>query len=301
MTVDLEPELTVVVPSVNGWQDLEGCLAALESERATARLEVLIPERCGEEVRQAASARYPWVLLLPVAPGTSIPRMRAQAFREATAPVVAVLEDHVLVPEGWARTLLRAHEGGARAVGGIVINGATERLVDWAAWFCEYSQLIVPLQPGPATWLTGNNTAYERVLLNEVRDVIEAGGWEDSLHRAMRQRGVTLWCRPDIVARHKKHYTVIEYLTQRFLYSRGYAGLRLRDASALRRAGYGLFALGLPPLLFARIVSRVWRSRTHRAELVRSLPLLVLFVASWGIGETIGAWFGDGNALARVC
>ncbi len=29
------PALSVVVPSVNGWSDLEGCLAALEREHAT--------------------------------------------------------------------------------------------------------------------------------------------------------------------------------------------------------------------------------------------------------------------------
>lgn len=296
-----EPELSVVIPSVNGWPDLEGCLAHLERERARVRLDVLIPERCGEQVRQAVSRRYPWARVLPVAPGTTIPEMRAQAFRAAKAPTIAVIEDHVLVPEGWARSLLEARETGARAIGGIVTNGATERLVDWAAFFCEYSHLIRPLAPGPATWLTGNNTAYDRILLEEFRDVVEAGVWEDALHRALRERGVILWCRPDIVAQHKKHYTVREYLTQRFLYSRGYVGLRMRNATPLRRLVFGLLALGLPPVLLARIVSRVWRARYHRAQLGRSVPLLLLFVTSYALGEAVGAWFGGGNALAKVC
>lgn len=295
------PELSVVVPSVNGWRDLEGCLANLARERASVQLDVLIPERCGAAVRQAASERYPWATLLPVGPGTTIPQMRAQAFRVATAPTIAVIEDHVLVPAGWARSLVEARKAGAQVIGGIVTNGATDRLVDWAAFFCEYHHLIPPLAAGPATWLTGNNTAYDRVLLEEMRDLLETGVWEDTLHQALRERGVTLWRRPDIVAQHKKHYTVREYLSQRFLYSRGYVGLRMRNATPLRRLAFGLLTLGLPPVLLARIVSRVWRARYHRAELGRSMPLLLLFVTSYALGETVGAWFGGGDALAKVC
>lgn len=295
------PELTVVIPSVNGWPDLDSCLAALAPERSTARLEVLIPERCGEAVRSAVSERYPWARVQPVPSGTPIPAMRAQAFRKATAPTVAVIEDHVLVPPGWARALLEAREAGARVIGGAIVNGATERLVDRAAFLCEYSQLIAPLPAGPATWLTGNNTAYDRGLLEEFGDLLAVGCWEDALHQAFRARGVILWRRPDIVARHKKHYTLGEYFSQRFLYSRGYVGLRLRNAPLPRRLGYGFAALALPPVLLSRIVSRAWQSPSHRTDLIRAMPLLLLFVASWAAGETIGAWFGGGDALDKVC
>jgi len=294
------PALSIVVPSVNGWSDLEGCLAALERERAMVRLEVLVPERCGTEVRDAIAGRYPWVRLLPVPSDMPIPQMRARAFAEATAPTVAVIEDHVLVPPGWARQMLEARADGARVVGGGVVNAATESTVDWAAFLCEYSHLAAPLQAGPAEWLTGNNTAYERALLTECREVVEAGRWEDVLHQAFRQRGVVLWCRPDIVVGHKKHYTIAEYSSQRFLYARAYAGARVAGTGPHRRIGYGLVALALPPVLLARIVARVWRGRTLRARLLPSLPLLLLFVSAWGLGETVGAWFGEGGALAKV-
>jgi hypothetical protein len=42
------PELTVVVPSVNGFSDLQECLDALEREGARVRLEVIVVERCGQ-------------------------------------------------------------------------------------------------------------------------------------------------------------------------------------------------------------------------------------------------------------
>ena len=293
-------ELSVVVPSVNGWEDLNGCLAALEVERQTGAIEVLVPERCGAEVRNAVASRYPWVRVLSVDAATTIPEMRALAFAEALSPTVAVIEDHVLVPAGWASRIIAAVSVDRRVVGGGLVNAATDRIIDWAAFFCEYSEVIAPGTAGPVTRLTGNNTAYDRELLVEFRDVVNTGGWEDVLHRAFVNNGIVLWYRPDILVRHKKHYAIGEYVSQRFLYARAFAGMRLEHAGLLHRVTFGILALGLPPLLLWRIVMRVWRLKPHRPALVKSLPLLALFVGAWGLGEVVGAWFGQGNALVKV-
>lgn len=294
-------ELTVVVPSVNGWSDLEGCLQALAAERDSVRLEILVADRCGEPLREQVRARYPWVRVIEAAAGTSIPRLRSLAFSEARGESVAVIEDHVLVPRGWARRMLALQRSGEDVVGGAVENAATERLVDWAAFLCEYSHLLPPLPEGPVSSLPGNNTVYRRSLLEKYRDVTGENRWEDYLHRRMREDGIVLYARPDIRVAHKKQFTVREYLSQRYLYSRSYAAMRLEGASPGRRVAYGLAAFALPPLLFFRTVRTVWQKGRHRAELVKSLPLLMLFVTGASWGEVAGAWFGPGDALARVC
>jgi len=291
-------ELTVVVPAVNGWADLERCLAALEPERDEVALEVLVVDRCGEALRAAVAGRFPWAQVVPVAPATTIPQMRAEAFDRATAPSVAVIEDHVLVPRGWARRLLAARRS-ARVVGGGVRNAATARWVDRVAFYCEYSHLLVALPAGPSAWLTGNNTVYDRALLAAHRDVYHAGRWEDHLHAALRRAGVELVLCPDLVVDHRKHYTVVEYLSQRYLYARSFAGARLAGASRARRALYGLAALGLPAVLLGRVGRRMAEAGRWR-ELPAALPLLALFVAAWGAGEAVGSWFGAGRSLERV-
>lgn len=294
------PALSVIVPSVNGWPDLNRCLAALDRERAATSLEVLVPERCGASVRESLARHYPWAVVLPVDTTTTIPQMRALGFRSAHAPAVAVIEDHVIVTSGWARAMLEARATGARVVGGGLVNTATDTRVDWAAWLCEYNHLAAPMRAGQVEGIHGNHTLYDRELLRQFRDVAESGRWEDALHGAIRDAGIPLWARPDIVAGHEKHYTVREYVTQRFLYSRAYAAMRASGTGVVRRLVYGAIGLALPPLLFYRIVSRVWRGGLYRRHLVPSLPLLALFVCAWGAGETVGAWFGDGGALAKV-
>ena len=142
---------------------------------------------------------------------------------------------------------------------------------------------------------------YRRQVLERFRDVIRQERWEDHLHEAMRRSGVRLEMRPDIRVGHKKHYTVWEYLTQRYFYARSYAGMRVEEAGWMRRLAYGLATCLLPPLLLYRIVTRVLKAGRYERELMRALPLLWLFVVAWSFGETIGYWCGAGNALKKVC
>lgn len=296
-----EPSLTVVVPSVNGLGDLVGCLDALAAQRDDVDLEVLVADRCGEPVLSALHRSHPWVRVLSAPPGTTIPDLRAMAFAEARGRSIAVIEDHVIVPRGWARALLDAQGSGDVVVGGAIENAAIQRTVDWAAFLCEYSHCIAPLPEGPTNWLPGNNVVYPRSLLGRYQSVLGGGRWENQLHDAMRRDGVPLVSRPQIAVGHKKHYTVNEYLSQRYLYARSYAGARVAGASLATRLAYGAGALALPPLLMYRTVSRVLAKRRHRAELIRSLPLLAVFVTSWALGELVGYVAGPGDALAKVC
>src|SRR5688572_27228380 len=68
--------ISIVIPSVNGWPDLDRCLGAVGAERAGTPLEALVPERCGPAVRDAAAKKYPWARILPVDTNTTIPQMR---------------------------------------------------------------------------------------------------------------------------------------------------------------------------------------------------------------------------------
>lgn len=293
------PDLSVIVPSVNSYSDLKGCLTALGREQGAA-LEIVVVDRLGEELREAVRRDFPETVVLPAAADATIPEMRAQGFARAGAAAVAVIEDHVIVPPGWARRLLDALAAGEDVAGGSVENAATGTLIDWAAFLCEYSACLPPLPAGESDWLPGNNVIYRRELLERFRPVIAEGKWENRLHDAMREAGIRLMMHPDIVVGHKMHYTFGLYLSQRYLYARSYAGARVKDAPLHIRLVYGAVAFLLPPLLFFRTVQRIRAKRRHLDYLVKSLPLLGIFVTSWGLGEVVGYWFGAGNALSRV-
>jgi hypothetical protein len=292
-------QLSVVVPAVNTLVDAAGCLEALEKQRADVDLEALVVDRIG--IADSIGRLFPWARVLRVSPSTTIPEMRALAFREAKGEAIAVIEDHVIVPPGWASRMLDAVAEGRPIVGGSVENAATRTLMDWAAFLCEYSHCIPPIEGGSVGWLTGNNVVYTKKLIDEHREVVEAGKWENHLHDTLKEEGVELHCRPDIVVGHKKHYTFAEYMSQRYLYARSYAGARVTGAPLLRRAAFGVGAFALPPVLFYRTVSRIVSKKKHLGTLAKSLPLISLFVTSWGAGEVVGYFFGPGDSLSKVC
>jgi hypothetical protein len=293
-------DLSVVVPSVTAGPVLVEVIEALTHQRG-ARIEILLPERTGAATREQIAQRFPAVTIMPVDPGTPIPAMRRLAFSQASAAVIAVIEDHVLVPPDWAARLLGAVRESQGIVGGWIRNDATERLRDRAAYLCEYGHMLVPIPSGPAPWVTGNNVGYRRDVLESLWTVVEEDRWEDRLHAAAREKGIELQVRSDIVAGHKMQYrSAMEYAGQRFLYSRAFAAMRLRGAARAKRLAYGLGAFVLPPVLLLRIVKSGWAAAEQRADLMRSLPLLALFVSAWSLGEAAGALLGPGDALGRV-
>ena len=298
--VPTSAELSVVVPAVNTLGDLIGCLTALDTQ-SDARLEVLVVDRLGDAVRTEVARRFPSARIIPVPRDTTIPRMREVAFDEATADAVAVIEDHVIVPPGWARALLDARRETNAVVGGSIDNAARSSVVDWAAFLCEYSHCLTPLPSGPSDALPGNNVIYDRALLRRYRTTIADGRWEDHLHDAMHRDGVPMVLRPEIGVGHRKHYTIPEYLSQRFLYARSYAGARVKGMPLVKRLSFGAAAIALPPVLMYRTVARVFAKRRYRTQLLLSLPLLALFIASWTVGEIVGYWFGPADSLSRVC
>lgn len=307
-SADTTPVLSVVVPSVNTLADVERTLAALEREQASVALEILLVDRLGERVRAALRSRHPSVRIIEATPIATIPAMRRQAFEVATGEYVAVIEDHVIVPAGWATALIaaeiaaRADAGGREAiVGGSVENAATGTIVDWAAFLCEYSHCITPMPSGSSDWVTGNNVIYPRALLQRYFDRLSPDQWENYLHGLMKDDGVTLVLRPEITVWHEKYYTLGEYLTQRYLYARSYAGARVAGASLAKRLAFGLASAALPPVLFARTVQRVFAKKRHRAQLLMSLPMIAIFVCAWAWGEVVGSWFGAGDSLQKVC
>ncbi len=294
------PELSVIIPSVNGWNDLEGAIAALDKQDGDARIEVIVVDRLGAELRARVRATFPDATVVETEPGTTIPEMRILGFASARAPVVGVIEDHVLVPSDWTGRMLAAHGAGAQVVGGSVENAARDRLVDRAAFLCEYSHCLAP-PAGESEWLTGNNVTYRRDLLEQFHATIAESRWEDHLHAAIREAGIPLLSVPDIRVHHKKHYTVGEYVYQRYVYARAYAGMRLRGERLGRRMFFGLAAFALPVLLGYRILARAARAGIDHRELAREIPFLFLFLNAWAMGEVVGYWRGPGDALTEVC
>jgi len=297
------PDIAVLIPSVNGLSMLSECLKALEPQASGENVEVIVADRCGEELRVRVAERFAWVDVIAGRSDETIPALRDRAIRRCRAPLVAVIEDHCLVSDGWLAEVRsaggRLAERGFVAVGGPIENGAVERIRDWAAFLCEYSHAMGPIPAGETSGVPGNNVAYTREAL-ELLLPERSERWEFFLHAKLRRGGHRFLFNPSMVVYHKRPFGFLEYVHQRFLYSRSFAAMRGGEMSSPRRWLVGLMSLALPPVLMVRISRQVLAKNRHIGKWVASVPLLSVFTVSWAVGEIVGYFFGAGRSLQKV-
>jgi hypothetical protein len=291
------PGLSVVIASVNGFPYLGRCLDSLERRAPDA--EVIVADWTDPDTRRQVSDRWPQVKLLSFDEPMAVPELRAAGIAQARAPYVAVIEDHCVVRDGWAGRIRAAHDRGHSVVGGAVRNGATRRLRDWAAFFCEYSEHMEPLPPGPTSSLTGMNVSYDRRAIEAMAPLLEEGRWETWLHPYLLEQGIGLHSESDMTLEHLKDFGFREFVSQRYHYARSHAGMRNEELGA-KRLMYVLGSPALVPLLYVRIARNVFRKRRHRARFAAATPLVLVYLAVWSFGEAVGYAFGGGRSLLRV-
>jgi hypothetical protein len=294
------PLVSVVIACVNGFPAIGECLEALAGQEADVEAETVVVDRCGAETRAALRVRFPSVQVIAAEPGTSIPALRAMGMARAKGRMIAVIEDHCNVGRGWLAAIARQRAAGALVVGGAVENGSAERMVDWAAFFCEYARFMPPVPRGVVRDVTGNNTVYERSLLERVGPAARAEVWEPFLHDKMRALGVPFHSDPDLAVVHKKTFGYVHFLAQRYHYSRSFAAMRLEGTPWWKRAAYACATPLLPPILLGRMIGVVARKRRYGARFLQATPAIATFLLSWAWGEAVGALLGPGRSLERV-
>ena len=286
---------------MNGLPYPLACLEALARQDAGPTAEVVLADCTGPSTVAAVRERFPDVRVLAFDEPKSVPWLRAAAIREARGRLVAVTEDHCVPRPDWLRRFVEAHRRtGWAAIGGGVENDATSRAVDWAVFFCEYHQHMSPVPEGPNDFIPGMNVAYDMDALGPLRDVFAEGLWENFLHDRLRAAGHVIGMDPRIVVGHRKHFTVPMFLSERFHYSRSFAGMRVQGAPARVRLLWAAASLSLTPLLLGRLLRHVARRRQHVGWFVRSFPLIVLFTAAWSVGELYGYLTGPGDSILKV-
>jgi GT2 family glycosyltransferase len=297
------PALSVVIASVNGYRYIAQCLHSLAKQRQRDRGEVIVVEGSCDNTATRVAKEFPWVRLIACSTPKPIPELRSIGIREAKAPIVATTEDHCVFDEDWYGQILRAHEANPEpAIGGAVENGSRERMVDWAAYICEYGKFMLPFQAGSATDLPGPNVSYKREVLEKVcGDLLdELRAWENVLHGRLLSRGMQLRIDPSIIVYHAKIFGFWDFLTQRYFFGRSFAATRVATAPLGTRLFWVSISLLLPPLFLWRYAKYFIGKRRFVREVIRTSPLLVLFAVAWSVGEFFGYAFGDGGASLRV-
>ena len=237
-------------------------------------------------VVESIAAKEPGVLKLVTSDAPcGVPQLRHDAVRAARAPWVVITEDHCLFPSGWLAGMLK---GTGDVRGGAVANGR-DSYAGWAQYFARYAAFMPPVKDGPAPHLSGNNACYARHLLDSV--LTEGGFWEADLNRKLAERGVRFFMYSGLTIKQRQQRGWFEFASLRFRHGRCYGG---------QRGGSKPLALLRAPLIPAVLIWRILRAELHQRYAVGwfvvTLPLQVLYILAWSLGEGIGYLLGPGQS-----
>jgi hypothetical protein len=111
---------------------------------------------------------------------------------------------------------------------------------------------------------------------------------------------VELVSAPSIVVHYRKSFRLLPFTVRRFHHGRCFAGMRMTGASRLTRWAYAAGSLVLPLVLFLRTFRAIASKRRYINKFLLSLPVSVLAIVSWSMGEFFGYLAGPGESCARV-
>ncbi len=293
-------KISVIVPCVNGLPIIAECLEALGQQVCDFEFEIIIVDRTQNETSQYILENFPQVILIKLSEPCGIPEMRAMAMAKARGEFIVITEDHCLAPRNWLAEILKAHELGYAVIGGAVENGSRNRLLDWAVFLCEYSNFMPPIVGGEVEFMTGNNTSYQPSIFEKVDELLKQNYWEFFLQKELRHQQIKFLAVPELVISHKKEFGFFYFLSQRFHYSRSFAAMRRNQSTFAEQIFYLIYIPILPFHQIAKIAKNVYDKQRNYREFILTLPILLIFMSSYALGEFIGQIFGSGDSLLKV-
>jgi hypothetical protein len=294
------PQLSIVLLFPDNSNCNERTLEHLHAQTVADQLEIVIVAVPGATVNESeiALGQFKSVITVHIDNMKSTAAARAAGVRAASAPIVALGEDHSFPDPRWAETFIAAHRGPWAVVGPAMANANPRHAISWANLAIEYGIWLDPATSGPAEHLPGHNSSYKRDVLLEYGDdlaaMLEA---ETVLHWDLRAKGYQLYFDANARTFHLNYTLLGPALVLRFLGGRLFGSARSRNWPMSKRLFYGLAS----PLIPLR---RGWNTVRDLRRIGRFSPrmlaLLAVLLACDAFGEMCGYFFGSGGEMARL-
>jgi hypothetical protein len=303
--ISTSPALAVLVVTSRRGATLRRTLRHLQAQTIVDRIELFLigpDEDSFDDLDPAETAGFAHCRRVGVGPIEEVERAFVPGILAATAPVVALLENHVYPDPDWGAAIVRAFEGSWSVVGSIITNANTDTATSWVEHFLTYGFHDESAAGGEVTRVPRNNSAFRRDVLMtfgaQLPDILARDG---GLLEALQRSGHRFFREPGARMQHLNPSRLGSMLRLRLQSARASADTRARTAgwSPARRILY-VAASPLFPILRLRALWPRLRAHPARAVLPRIAPVLALVLLVDAVGQAIGFALGAGNSAARA-
>lgn len=271
------PALSVVAVTRDTFRTLRPILAALSAQTIAAQLEVIlvVPAAVPDQVPTDLTQGFHAVQVVQVPAVGNRGAAAAHGVRVASAPIVALSENHCFPGPEWAEQSLAAHHGPWVGVGPAIRNANPESLLSRVMHNFGYGQFPAGRPACAMEELPLHNSSFRREVLDRPPEELEhLLANERRLHRRLREVGHGLQFVPTVVKWHINEATWALLLGMWFFGGWGYGTRRARDWPTWKRAAYLLAS----PVLVLPVAANVWRRFPTIDPAPRSLALGLVVV-----------------------
>lgn len=296
-------ELSVVVASLYTLQELKTCLDGIleQSEIALSAIEIIVSDCCLKEKTAEWIEKFPAAEFIEFPERTSLAKLLGAGIARANGAIIAVTDSSCVVADDWISSILRAHAAEkSPVIGGAVEISESGKLTDWAAYFCDYGEFMPPAPRGIAAVVPGNNFSVKRAALQCGTEFVAPEFWKTLWCRRLQAEGIELFSEPMIRVGWRRTYQLNSFLVRRFDQGRCFAGMRFAGQTFSKRIFYSIGSIFLPVVFLYRIAAPVFRRKRFFGKFILSLPIIVLAVVFWSVGEAFGFLFGAGTSCGRI-
>jgi hypothetical protein len=299
MSGENRAELSALIVTPGSLEEIRPALAALRSQTARDRIEVVVVGPEGHSPDVEALAGFAAARVIGIGHLDSLGRAIATGMLAADAPIVAYVEEHSLPDPRWAEVVIERHRGPWAAVGWAIENANPGSAVSWAHMIADFGPGVAPIESGERhESLPWHHTSYKQDELipygDDLGELVEAEGLllDDLLGRGRR-----LYMEGAVASRHINVSRSGANLRSHFLGGRGFGSARSRLGgwSIPRRVAYALAWPLVPWLRMMRLRSHVRRTRERRGRRLMLYPMLAIGLTADAFGEAVGYVAGEGG------
>ena len=298
------PTMSVVLITPDHYGVLRKTIGHLRTQTVKNCLELIIVAPLSDNLNldEAELQDFCQFRVAEVGPITSTGKALAEGFRQASASIVAYVEEHSYPEPGWAEALIRAHSGPWAGVGAVLGNANPGTMTSWAHLYTDFGPWVEPAKAVEITNLNLHHTAYKRAVLLEFGPLLDELLETDRiLNSELRARGHKLYLEP---AAKSYHLNCSQFMSHQ---RAEYYGGRLFGAARARSEHWSIFRrllyIGGTPLIPIVRLWRIWReirrSGRERELFPKVLPPLMAGLVAHTLGEVTGYALGSGDAAQQ--
>jgi hypothetical protein len=293
------PLLTVILIAGNRREGVQRTLQSIFEQDIADQIVIMVFDRADQPARDLPELNRSNVLYEAVDRQSTLGRLQKRATLAASTDVVAFIEEHVVVPSGWARESLRLHAEGYAGVSGVFVAGNPRFRAARILFSITYGRYNLSEQTGEATDIPGDNSTFIRSKILKYTDELELLlGTDILLIRRLVADGERLYRAADLVLKHWNENTFSDGWMSLFYWNQMY----ICNLSTVERWSFVhrlLRLLSTPLAPFVRTF-KSYRSAKRNAvdmkQFFADLPGSFFFHVGSAAGMATGLLFGYQNS-----